>query len=74
MDLPLLFEQQFAWQVKFDLLWDGFFAHCMCKGNDNNPLFILTTLLSLPMSFVDLGDGLEDSEFKDFEDEFDVKS
>ena len=44
----------------------------MCKGNDSNPLFTLTTLLSLPMSFVDLGDGLEDSEFEDFEDEFDV--
>ena len=28
-DLPLLVEQQFAWQVKFDLMWDGFFAHCI---------------------------------------------
>jgi len=27
--LPLLSEQQFAWQAKFDLWWDSFFAHCM---------------------------------------------
>ena len=45
----------------------------MCKGNDSNVLLILATWLPLPMSFVDLGDGPEDSEFEDLEDEFDVK-
>ena len=35
----------------------------MCKGSNNNPLLILATLLPLPMSFVDLGGGSEDSEF-----------
>ena len=42
------------------------------KGNNNNLLLILATLLSLLMSFVDLGDGPEDFEYEDPEDECDV--
>ena len=45
----------------------------MCKGN-SKLLLILATLLPLLLSFVDLGDVPEDSEFEDFEDEFNVKS
>ena len=44
----------------------------MCKGSNNNPLLILAALLPLPMSFVDLGEGPDNSEFKDFAGGFDT--
>jgi hypothetical protein len=31
---PLFLEQQFGSQVKFVLLWDSFFAHCICGDFD----------------------------------------
>ena len=44
----------------------------MCKGSNNNPLLILAALLPLPMSFVDLGNGPDISEFEDLVDDFDT--